>query len=166
MLLLFLQYCCLFIWWEWKRVVCLRITFVHDLFFCFHSPDWVSWALCLISMHHPMILFLSPQYCCLLIGWELKSGMLMDTICIVSFIFCSQLKSSWVSVVFVFSVSLSDLTTASPILFPVGLMRIEMSGLLMVFIVCCFFCIYRIDWVQWVLCLISVHHSMMLHLFL
>ena len=43
----------------------------------------------------------------------------------------SQLRSSFMSAVFDFSASLNDVAPFSPILFPVGLMGIEKSGLLM-----------------------------------
>ena len=52
----------------------------------------------------------------------------MDTICVV---FCSQLRSSFVSVVFDFNASLNDVAPLSPMLFPVILMRMEKSGLFM-----------------------------------
>ena len=51
-----------------------------------------------------------------------KSGLLMDTICVV---FCSQLRSSFVSVVFDFNASLNDVAPVSPILFSIDLMLME-----------------------------------------
>ena len=42
------------------------------LFFRLHNSDQVQWVLCLISMHHSVMLLLSLQCCCLLIWWEWK----------------------------------------------------------------------------------------------
>ena len=53
----------------------------------------------------------------------------MDTICVISL--CPLLRSSLVSVVFNFNASLNDVAPVSLILLPVGLMRVENSGLLM-----------------------------------
>ena len=44
---------------------------------------------------------------------------------------CSPLRSSSVSVVFDFNASLNEFAPVSPILFPVDLMKMEKSGLLM-----------------------------------
>ena len=49
-----------------------------------------------------------------------KSGLLMDTICVL-FLLCSRLRSSSESVVFDFSASLNDFVPVSPMLFPVDL---------------------------------------------
>ena len=54
----------------------------------------------------------------------------MNVICVLS-LWCSRLRSSLVSVVFDFSASLNDVAPVSPMLFPVDLMKIEKSGLLM-----------------------------------
>ena len=51
-------------------------------------------------------------------------------------LFYSPLRSSSVSVVFDFSASLNNVAPVPPILFPVDLMRIEKSGLLMDAILC------------------------------
>lgn len=51
-----------------------------------------------------------------------KIDLLMDAIC-VSFLFCQQLRSSAVSVVFVFNASLSDVAPASLILAAVDLIK-------------------------------------------
>ena len=47
------------------------------------------------------------------------------------FLLCSPLRSSSVSVVFDFNASLNEFAPVSPILFPVDLMKMEKSGLLM-----------------------------------
>ena len=71
------------------------------------------------------------------------------------------------SVVFDFNASLNDDAPVSPILFPVDVKKMERSNLMMnVLRVSSFFCLHHSDWVQWVLCLISMIHSMMLLLFL
>ena len=60
----------------------------------------------------------------------------------VLFSLCSQLKLSFVSVVFDFSASLNDVAPASLILFPVYLMiteEVNVDG----FHLCCFFCAYN-----------------------
>ena len=54
----------------------------------------------------------------------------MDVICVL-FLLSSLLRLSFVSVVFDFSASLNDVAPVSPMSFPVDLMRIEKSGLLM-----------------------------------
>ena len=59
-----------------------------------------------------------------------KIELLIDVICMCFVLLCSQLKSSSVSVLFVSSVSIIDVTTASLILLPVVFMRIEKGGLL------------------------------------
>ena len=53
-----------------------------------------------------------------------KSGLLMDVICML-FLLCSQLRLSWMSVVFDFNASLNDAAPVSLILFSVDLMRME-----------------------------------------
>ena len=59
-----------------------------------------------------------------------KNGLLTDVICVL-FLLCSQLRSSPASVVFDFNVSLNDVAPLSPILFPVDLMSMGKSVLLM-----------------------------------
>ena len=53
-----------------------------------------------------------------------KCGLLMDTICVL-FLLCSPLRSSFVSVVFDFNASLSDVAPLSPNMLTVYLMRME-----------------------------------------
>ena len=52
------------------------------------------------------------------------------------FLLCSHLRSSFVSVVFDFNASLTDVAPVSPMSFPVDLMRMEKSELLMDAILC------------------------------
>ena len=59
-----------------------------------------------------------------------KSGLLMDAICVL-FLLSSPLRLSFVSVVFDFSASFNDVAPVSLMLFPVDLMKMEKSGLLM-----------------------------------
>ena len=73
-----------------------------------------------------------------------KSGLLMDAICM-SFLLCSRLRSSSVSVVFDFNASLNDVAPVSPILLPVELSRMEKIGLLMDAICVLFLCIHDSD---------------------
>ena len=54
----------------------------------------------------------------------------MDVICVL-FLSCSQLRSSFVSVVFDFNTSLNDVAPVSSMLLPVDLMKMEKGGLLM-----------------------------------
>ena len=91
MLLLFLQWCSLLIWSKWKRVDCWWMSFVW-CFFCVHISDWVLWVLCLISMPHSMMLLLCLQSSYLLISWEKTDVLLLNTICVVSFVFTSQIE--------------------------------------------------------------------------
>ena len=51
-----------------------------------------------------------------------KSGLSIDAVCV--FLLCSPPILSFVSVVFDFNASLNDVAPVSPILLPVGLMRI------------------------------------------
>ena len=59
-----------------------------------------------------------------------KSGSLIDTICAL-LLLSSQFRLSFVSIVFDFNASLSDVAPLSPISFSVDFMRMEKSGLLM-----------------------------------
>ena len=54
----------------------------------------------------------------------------MNSICVM-FLLCSPPRSSFMSVVFDFNASHNDAAPVLPILFPVDLMRMEKSGLLM-----------------------------------
>ena len=65
-----------------------------------------------------------------------KSGLLMDAICVL-FLVCFQYILSVASVVLDFNASLIDAAPVSPILFPVDLMRMEKSKLLM-YTICMF----------------------------
>ena len=77
-------------------------------------------------------------------------------------LWCSRLRSRTVRVVFDFNDSLSDVAPVSPISFPVVVKRNGKNECL--FCVFSFLCSHNQDWVQWVKCLISVLHSMMLPL--
>ena len=59
-----------------------------------------------------------------------KSGLLMNAICVL-FLLYLLLKLRWVSVALDFNASLSDVAPLLPILFPVDLMRMKKSELLM-----------------------------------
>ena len=59
-----------------------------------------------------------------------KSGLLIGSICVVSFL-DSLFNLSWVSAVFDFNASLNDVAPLSPMLLPVDLKRMEKSGLCM-----------------------------------
>ena len=111
-------------WCEEKREksVLLMDVFCVFSFFCLHILDWVQWVLCLISMLHSMILLLFLQCCCLLMRRE-KCELLMNVfVCI---LLSSHPRTSWVSVVFDFNVSLNDVAPLSPMLFPVDVKRKE-----------------------------------------
>ena len=67
-----------------------------------------------------------------------KNGLLMDVIYVL-FLLCSQLRLSFVSVVFDFNASLNDVAPVSPMLFPVDLMRMEKEWIVGGYHVCyCF----------------------------
>ena len=71
------------------------------------------------------------------------------------------------SVVFDSNDSHNDCIPVSPILLPVIMKKTEKSNLLMdVIYVSFFYVFHHSDWVEWVLCLISMLHSMILLLFL
>ena len=53
-----------------------------------------------------------------LLKTEKKSGLLMDTICVL-FLLCSHLRLSFVSVVLVFNASFNDVAPISPMLLPI-----------------------------------------------
>ena len=64
----------------------------------------------------------------------------------IAFLLYSQLRSTFVSVVFDFNDSLNDVAPLSPMPLSVGLMRVEKSELLVdVFCVSSFFCIHDPD---------------------
>ena len=89
----------------------------------------------------------------------------MDVFCAI-LLLSSPPRLSAVSVVFVFNTSLNDVAPLFPILFSVDEKKKGKSELLMdVFYVSSFFCLHHTDRVSWVLCLISMIHSMMLLLF-
>ena len=145
-----------------KRVNCWWMSFVSS-FFCLHHTDWVQWVLCLISMIHSMTLLLFLQSYCLLI-WRDKKEWIVDWCLLYVFFLLSSLpRSSTVSVVFDFNDSLNDIAPVYPILLTVDVKRNEKRELLMdVFCVSSFFCFHSSDQAQWVLCLISILHSMTL----
>ena len=60
----------------------------------------------------------------------------------------SQLRSSFVSVVFDFNASLNDVAPVSPISLSVGVMKKEKSELLMDVFCVSFFCLHNTDRVQ------------------
>ena len=112
------------------------------------------------------MLSLFLRSCSLSIRWKKWKKMNCWWMPSVSLILCSQPKLSLVSVVFDFNASLNDAAPASLILFPVDLMRMKKSWLLMDFICVQFLFLYNSDRAPWVLCLISMHRSMILLLFL
>ena len=143
-------------------------VFCVSSLFCLHKTDWVEWVLCLVSMPHPVMLLLFLQYHWLLLWKENGKEWIVDgyLVC-VFFLLSSQFRLSSVSVVFDFNDSLNDVVPESPILLPVYEKRKEKSELLMdASDVHSFFGFHHLDRVQWVLCLISMIHSMMLLLFL
>ena len=72
-------------------------------------------------------------------------------------------RASFVSVVFDFNASLNDVAPVSPMLLTVDVMRKGKGELLAhVFCVSSFFCLHNAERVSWVLCLISMLHSMVL----
>ena len=125
-LLLFLLSCCLLMWKEMKRVICWWMSFVSSLF-CIHDSDRVQWVLCLISMLHSvmlpphfqlhsLVLHIFQMYLLL----QQRKRMIVDgCLLCVFFLLSSQLRLSFVSVVFDFNDSLSDFTPVYSMLFPV-----------------------------------------------
>ena len=71
--------------------------------------------LCLISMHHSMILLRCLQYCFLLIDKTEKKKSVIDGYHLCCFFYLLLLKLSCVSVVFVFNSSLNDVAFVSSI---------------------------------------------------
>ena len=65
------------------------------------------------------------------------------------------------SVVFDFNASLNDFAPVSPILLSVDAKK-EEEWFVDGYLLCVFFYLYSTDWVEWVLCLISTLHSMMM----
>ena len=111
------------------------------------------------------------QWCCsrvsnAVVCWREEKGkewFADECLLCVFFLLSSLLKLSWVSVVFDFNDSLNDVIPVSPIRFPVDVKRKEKNDLLMdVFYVSSFFCLHHTNQVEWVLCLISMLHSMRL----
>ena len=82
-------------WWKpWESDH--KHHLLHAPSMCFTNR--VEWVLCLISMHHLMMLLLFFQFHCLFIEQEWKkSGLLMDFICVL--FLCANI-SDWVGWVF------------------------------------------------------------------
>ena len=129
--------------------------------FCFHHLNRGLWVLCLILVLHLMMLLLCLQSYYLFTE-KGKSELLMDVFC-VSSLFClhNSDRVQW-------ALCLISMIHSRMLLRCISgsfLLEQKKSLLLMdVFFVSSFFCLHLSDWVQWVLCLISVNHSMTLHL--
>ena len=108
---------------------------------------------------------LSPILLSVDLIWEYKRKKLIDAICVL-ILLSSPNRLSSVSVVLDFNASLNDVAPLTPILFPVDFMRVESVICWWMPFVCWFFCLHQTDRAQWVLCLISMHRSLMLLLFL
>ena len=80
----------------------------------------------------------------------------------VCFLLSLRLILSFLSVVFDFSASLNDVAPLSPMLFAVDMKWNGKEWIVDGRLLCVFFCLHSTDWVSWVLCLISVIHSMTL----
>ena len=63
-------------------------------FFCLHHQDRVSRVMRLISMIRLIMLLPRLQYCFLLMKRKEKSELLMDVICVSSFVFTTQIEFS------------------------------------------------------------------------
>ena len=112
------------------------------------------------------MLLLRLQWCLLMMWTERKKHeLLMDVLC-AFFLLSSQLNLTWVSVVFNFNDSLNDVAPVSPILLAVDVMRMKKEWIVDGCLLCFIFCLHHTDRVQWVLCLTSILHSMILLLFL
>ena len=129
-------------------------------FFCLHSPEWVSWVLCLTLMIHSMMLLLCLQSCCLLM--RRKSDLLMDVffLCLLSFVFTTQMEISECCVWFQRFTQWCCSCVSNLVGCRCNENRkewiVDENHLR------AFFCLHNLDWVWWVLCLISMIHSMML----
>ena len=139
-------------------------VFCVSSFFCLHNSDWVQWVLCLISMPHSMMLLLFLQCCWLLIRGEMKSELLMDVICVSSFVFTTQIESRECCVWFQWLTQwcCSCVSNAIVCWWEEKGKEWIVDGCLL----CVFFCHHCSNRVEWVLCLISMIHSTMLLLFL
>ena len=100
-------------WKEWTIDWCHLCVIVRS-----HSIHWVQWVLCLISVHHSMMLLLCLQCRLLLIWWEWK-GVFRLWISFMFFLSSLHFRYSPVSVVFDFNASLSDVAPLPPTLFSV-----------------------------------------------
>ena len=95
------QWCCscfsnlvvCLIWWKKKSR--LWIISLVLCFFYAHSQDRASWVLCLISKHHSMMLHLFLQsYCLFDLMWLEKSGLSVDTTCVLLLLLTIHTKLS------------------------------------------------------------------------
>ena len=123
----FTQWCCSCVsnvvpYWcdvKWRRVNCWWISFVSLLSFVFTQQIECSESLvrfqCFTQRWGAYIIDIAGCWC------EVKSELLMDVFC-VCLLLSSQLRSSFMSVVFVFSESLNDVAPVSPMWLPVYVM--------------------------------------------
>ena len=147
----------------WKRVNCWWMSFVCLLSFVFTTQIkcseccvWFEWF---TQWSCPSVSNLIACWC----EEKWKEQSVDGCLLCVFFLLYSPLRSSTVSVVFDFNASLNDVAPVPPILLPVDVKRNEESNLLMDDIwVSSFFCLHHTDRDSWVLCWISMLHSMML----
>ena len=160
MLLLCLQSCYLLMWRERKRVICWWMSFVCLPSFVFTSQiefrKRCVWFQCFTQWRHSCVSNVVPC------RWERKrmNCWWMSFMCLLSFVFTFQIESSeccvWFQCFTQWCCScVSNLVTC--LCEEKGKEWLVDGCLLRVF-----FCLYHSDWVSWVLCLISVIHSMML----
>ena len=98
--------------------------------------------LCLIVMHHSMMLHLCLQCCCLLIDENGKRLLLMDAFCVL-FLLPLHSRLSFVSAEFDFNASLNDVAPVPSMLFTVYLRMEKGVDCLWISFVCCFFCTHH-----------------------
>ena len=142
-----------------KKVICWWTSLVCR--FCLYHPDRVQWMSCLISMIHSMMLPLCLQSCCLLMWREMKRVICwwMYFGCLLSFVFTTQKECSECCVWFqCFTQWCCSCVTDEVICWYIDNWRELLMGVFCV----SFFCLHISGRVLWVLCLISILHSMTL----
>ena len=110
------------------------------VFFLLYSPDRLSCWSVVFDFNASLndVAPVSPMWFPVGLMRVEKSELLVDVICVL-FLLRSQLRSSSMSVVFDFNASHNDFAPVSLIQLPVDLMRMEKSGLLMLFLLCLLF---------------------------
>ena len=161
MLPLCLQSCSLLLWIERKRVICRLMSFMCLLSFVFTTQIefreccvWFQWFTQWRCSRVSNIVFCWRED-----KWRVNRWCV--SLCVFSLLYLPP-RSSSVSVVFDFNTSFNDVAPWSPIVLSVDEKEKEKEEWIVDECFMRLLCIYYSDWEQWVLCLISIIHSMML----